>query len=153
MNSPEKVLKSKIIFSKQNEKIQCETLLKKYQLEQLQKEEEDDSGDSEDENSSAYIWKHVLTDMMESPAITKSEGTYVVPLFHGVPLMSGLYTHSDRKYVGKKLMLLNPGLTDKTKSIIKKQLGDNEGPSDELKAVHSRTSTGKCRYGKPSQDS
>ncbi len=143
MNSPEKVLK-KIIFSKppkRDEKTQCEILLKKYQLEQLQKEEEEDSGDSEDENSSAYIWKHVLTDMMESPAITKNEGTYVIPLFHGVPLMSGLYTHSDRKYVGKKLMLLNPGLTEKTKSIIKKQLGDSEAPADELKALHSRTST------------
>ena len=143
MNSPEKVLK-KIIFSKppkRDEKTQCEILLKKYQLEQLQKEEEEDSGDSDDENSSAYIWKHVLIDMMESPAITKSEGTYVVPLFHGIPLMSGLYTHSDRKYVGKKLMLLNPGLTEKTKSIIKKQLGDSEAPADELKAVHSRTST------------
>jgi ankyrin repeat protein len=108
-------------------------------LENAQKSQEDreqyTDGDSDTEGDNAFIWKKVLKDMVNSNAAQEQAGKYVMPLFHGVPFMTNLYTFEDRTMVAKKLLSLNPGLQNATKQ----KLGN--GAPEESKAIYSRTST------------
>lgn len=161
MCSPNKILQNTAHDKKSRESLtsMLQTAQKTQKKEQNAYTDGDSDTDSDDDHSDAYIWKHVLLDMIstetkeesekyeedeeETSQETSQETKYVVPLFHGVPFMTNLYTHADRNYVGKKMMLFNySDLQGKTQDIIKEHLKNIEEEANaDLKAIYSRTST------------
>lgn len=89
--------------------------------------------------STAHIWKRVLKDIQQDYSSLKIDNNeYVVPLFCGMPFTSDI-PNSDRRDLAKKLMLLNPGLSEETRNVIKKSLGleKTENIDDWIKSLYS----------------
>ena len=89
--------------------------------------------------SSSHIGKRVLTDIQLNLNTDKIDNNdYIVPFFCGMPFTSDI-PNSDRRNFAKKLMLLNPGLSEETKDIIKKSLGleKTENVDDWIKSLYS----------------